>query len=68
MQPAFLKERTYKCENVMRYLSFKIHVIPRETESNKCDIIFKPSGKIWGAIDQEVSLPCRGKYGNYNKI
>jgi len=68
VHPGILEERTYQCENVMCNLSLKINLIPSETESNKCDTISKPSGKVWGTIDQKVSLPYEGSYGNYNKI
>lgn len=68
IHPPILKECTYQCENVMCNLSLGINLIPRETENNECDTIFKQSGKIWGTTDQKISLPYRGNYEGCNKI
>lgn len=57
-----------QCESIMCNLSLKINVIPRETGSNKCDIIFKQSRKIWETIDPKVFPPYRENYEDYNKI
>lgn len=68
VRSGFLKEHVYRCESVQCKLSLKIKLIPREPESRKGDTIFKPSGKIWGATEQYVSLEYSENYGSNNKI